>query len=78
MQNMIKRKIKSRYGLIGDNLDLKENVSLVINQAGRILTIQYDNPKTKIEPAADKHNLLMIPGFINSHTHIADSFAKEM
>ena len=75
---MMKRKIESKYGLIGDNLDLKENVSLVINEDGKILTIQYDNPKTKLELTADKHNFLMIPGFINSHTHIADSFAKEM
>ena len=75
---MMKRKIESRYGLIGDNLDLKENVSLIINQAGKILKIRYDNPKRDINLATDTHNLLMIPGLINSHTHIVDSFAKEM
>ncbi len=75
---MTKVKIESRYGLIGDNLELKENVSLVINEDGRILTIRYDNPKSNIELASYRHNFLMIPGFINSHTHIADSFAKEI
>lgn len=75
---MTNKEIESRYGLIGDNLELKKNISLVVNKDGKILKIRYDNPKKNIEFAADKHNLLMIPGFINSHTHIVDSFAKEM
>lgn len=75
---MTNKEIASRYGLIGDNLDLKENISLVINKDGKILKMQYGNPKKHIELAEDKHNFLMIPGFINSHTHIGDSFAKEM
>lgn len=75
---MTNKEIESRYGLIGENLDLKENVSLVINRDGKILKIQYDNPKNNIELATNTRNFLMIPGFINSHTHIVDSFAKEM
>jgi len=75
---MKNKEIESRYGLIGDDLDLKENISLVINKDGKILKLRYDNPKNSIKLAADKHNFLMIPGFINSHTHIVDSFAKEM
>ena len=72
------KEINSRYGLIGDNLDLKENVSLVIDKDGTILKIRCDNSKNNIEPAPDTQNLLMVPGFINSHIHIVDSFAKEM
>ncbi|MFX1339368.1 MAG: amidohydrolase family protein [Promethearchaeota archaeon] len=75
---MTNKEIESRYGLIGDELDLKENVSLIINEDGKILKVRYDNPKKNIEIGTDKHNLLMMPGFINSHTHIVDSFAKEM
>jgi len=69
--------IFSKYGLIGDNLDLKENISLEINDNGKILKINFDDPSKSLDISSNSQNLLMIPGFINSHLHIGDSFAKE-
>ncbi|MFX1258340.1 MAG: amidohydrolase family protein, partial [Promethearchaeota archaeon] len=75
---MSNKHISVRFGLIGENLDLKENVSLEINKDGIISKIEYDNPKKTIELSSFSQNLLMIPGLINSHVHIVDSFAKEI
>ena len=75
---MPNKEIKSRYGLIGDDLELKENISLLINNNGKILKIRYNNPKNNIEFAKDTQKFLMVPSFINSHIHIVDSFAKEL
>ena len=66
-----------KYGLIGDNLDLKENISLEINNEGKILKLIFDEPSKGLDISAKDQGLLMIPGFINSHVHIGDNFAKE-
>ncbi len=68
----------SKFGLIGENLDLKENISLEIDKDGKISKISYDNPKENIRISDEGHNFLMIPGLINSHIHIVDNFAKEI
>ena len=70
--------IFSKYGLIGENLDLKENVSLEIDKEGRILNIDFENPGKILDITPENKNNLVIPGFINSHIHIVDNFAKEM
>ena len=70
--------IFSKFGLIGENLDLKENVSLEIDKEGKILNIDFENPDKILDIAPENKNYLMIPGLINSHIHIADNFAKEM
>ena len=70
--------IFSKFGLIGENLDLKENVSLEIDKEGRILNIDFKNPGKILDITPENKNNLMIPGFINSHVHVADNFAKEM
>ncbi len=70
--------IFSKYGLIGENLDLKENVSLEIDKDGRILNIEFENPGKILDIIPENKNNLMIPGLINSHIHIVDNFAKEM
>ncbi|TFG06442.1 MAG: hypothetical protein EU539_07675, partial [Promethearchaeota archaeon] len=74
---MERKQIFSNLALIGDNLELKENVVLKINEQGRILKITHDDDAYK--EGHNKQNKLeiMIPGFINSHVHIGDSFAKE-
>ena len=69
--------IFSKYGLIGDNLDLKENISLEINNEGKILNLTFQECSKGLDISSKDQNLLMIPGFINSHVHIGDSFAKE-
>jgi len=70
-------KIISKYGLIGENLDIKKNVTLEINNEGKICSISHDNIKSGLNLIPNKQNHLILPGFINSHTHIGDSFAKE-
>ncbi|GAG56246.1 unnamed protein product, partial [marine sediment metagenome] len=67
-----------RYGLIGDNLDLKKNIDMEIDNKGRIIDISFSNPGKFIDLSEKELNYLMIPGFINSHVHIGDSFAKEL
>ena len=74
---MINNEIWSKYGFIGDDLDLKENISLIVNKEGKILEMNYDNPKNSINISDKSKNYLLIPGLINSHTHIVDNFAKE-
>jgi len=75
---MPKKHIFTRYGLIGDNLDLKKNIDLEIDEEGRIVKISSEKPEKNIDLSRSEPNLLMIPGLINSHVHVGDSFAKEM
>ena len=69
--------IKNISILLGDNLDYvsKTDVRISNNKIKKI------NPK--IQPIAkeesiDCSGLLMIPGFINAHTHIGDSIGKDV
>ncbi|TXT60566.1 MAG: hypothetical protein BAJALOKI1v1_1250010 [Promethearchaeota archaeon] len=66
-----------KFGLIGDNLDLKQNISFDINSQGGIINLVYEDCEDIIQFRTRRENYLMIPGFINSHVHIGDSFAKE-
>ena len=75
---MVNSQIFCKFGLIGENLDLKENVSLEIDKEGRILHIDFESPGKILDIKPENNNNLMIPGLINSHIHIADNFAKEM
>ncbi|MFX0028198.1 MAG: amidohydrolase family protein [Candidatus Hermodarchaeota archaeon] len=70
--------IHSPYALIGDTLDLKKNVSIEIDKQGIITSISYNNPEENIQPLKSDQSTLLIPGLINSHVHIGDSFAKEI
>ncbi|MFX1389614.1 MAG: amidohydrolase family protein [Promethearchaeota archaeon] len=67
-----------KYGLIGEDLDLKQNVELEIDDTGKILNIYSVEIEKSIELSPDHQNYIIIPGFINSHIHIGDSFAKEL
>ena len=75
---MAKKYLFSNYALIGENLDLKQNVNIETDQNGRIINISYDEISEKIEILPNHQTFLMIPGFINSHVHIGDNFAKEL
>jgi len=68
--------IKCDYGLIGDDLELKENIEIKINKDGRISQLSFITPENNIK-LGKSQTILMIPGLINSHIHIGDSFAKE-
>ena len=60
--------------IAGDQLELISNAVLNIS-AGRILSIG------EAHPAADRvdlGNVLLMPGFINAHTHLGDTGAKEL
>ena len=62
--------------LYGNNLKFIEKTNVLITNS----TFQKIN--SKIKPAKDKivdcDGLLLIPGLINSHTHIGDSIAKDI
>jgi len=75
---MHKTTIHSPYGLIGDNLDLKKNVSVSVDTEGKIIDISHEDLNDNILPLKLKQSTIMIPGLINSHVHIGDSFAKEL
>ncbi len=75
---MAKKYLFSNYALIGDNLDLKQNVNIEIDQNGRITNISFDEISGKIEILPNHQTSLMIPGLLNSHVHIGDNFAKEL
>jgi len=69
--------ISSNYGLIGAGLELKENVSIEIDNSGKIAKLFYDDIRDDIT-YSNQPSYLLIPGLINSHIHICDSFAKEL
>ncbi len=69
--------IFSNYGLIGDNLELKKDIKILISESGNFKSISYKNVGDTIQLSDNNSNLLLVPGLINSHIHIGDSFAKE-
>jgi len=69
--------IHSNFGLIGDRLELKKNISIELDENGKIIEVLYDSINEDIIFSKQKQITLLIPGFINSHVHICDSFAKE-
>ncbi|MFW9941072.1 MAG: amidohydrolase family protein [Candidatus Thorarchaeota archaeon] len=75
---MQKTIINSPYALIGENLDLKKNISVELENDGRITKISHEDPEENIRPLKNNQSTLMIPGLIDSHVHIGDSFAKEL
>ncbi|UCC19430.1 MAG: amidohydrolase family protein [Promethearchaeota archaeon] len=70
--------IFSKYAFIGENLDLRQNVNLEINQNGKIIDLSYEIISKNVDLLLNDSSTLLIPGFINSHVHIGDSFAKEL
>jgi len=74
---MPKTAIYSKYGLIGNDLELKKNISIEVDKDGKIITISYENITNNIDISRKGRSTLLVPGLINSHIHIGDSFAKE-
>ena len=75
---MPNKRVFSKFALIGEDLVLKRDVFLEIDENGIILEINHKNPETPIEISENTQNHLLLPGLINSHTHIGDNFAKEL
>ncbi|MFX1277603.1 MAG: amidohydrolase family protein [Promethearchaeota archaeon] len=69
--------IFSNFALIGEDLELKQEVTLEIDKNGNISEMTYKNPEKLIDISNNNQLYLLIPGLINSHTHIGDNFAKE-
>lgn len=65
------------FGLIGENLDIKKNIDLEIDKKGRIISINFDELDKNEKIINSEQPSLLVPGLINSHIHIGDSFAKE-
>ncbi|MFX1588162.1 MAG: amidohydrolase family protein [Promethearchaeota archaeon] len=74
---MYSSEIFSNYGLIGENLELKQDIKILISENGNFKSISYKNVRDTIQLSDNNSNLLLVPGLINSHIHIGDSFAKE-
>ena len=69
--------LKNISALLGENLDFVSNIDIQIKNK----KFQKIHSKIKSglkEDTLDCEGLLLIPGFINSHTHIADSIGKDI
>jgi len=69
--------IKNISVLLGKELDYVSNTSIKI-QDQRFKQIQPNIHATGKEESLDCEGLLLIPGFVNCHTHIGDSIAKDI
>lgn len=74
---MASKKIFSDYALIGEDLDFKKNVLIEISEKGLIEEI-IESKELGEQNLLGKDKSILIPCFINSHTHIADNFGKEL
>lgn len=63
----------AKRALIGKELNLRKNIYLTLSE-GKIREISAQKPSEKV---VELSSSLIVPGFVNGHTHIADSFAKE-
>ncbi|MHC1591217.1 MAG: amidohydrolase family protein [Candidatus Helarchaeales archaeon] len=63
-----------KHALIGEDLELKNDVEIKVLD-GYIDKIRTD---VKSSPATKIKNCILIPGLINAHVHVGDSFAKEL
>ncbi len=69
--------IKNVSVLLGIELDYFSNSNLQI-QNGKFKRIQSKIKPSNKEESLDCEGLLLIPGFINAHTHIGDSIGKDV
>jgi cytosine/adenosine deaminase-related metal-dependent hydrolase len=69
--------IKNVSTLLGKELDFISNTNIKI-QDGRFKRIQPNIGSSAKEESFDCEGLLLIPGFVNCHTHIGDSIAKDI
>ncbi len=68
-------KIYADYAIIGTNLEVKEKVAINISDNGYVIRVNEHSPKNHYDYTFE--DSVVVPGFVNLHTHIGDSFAKE-
>lgn len=68
--------IYTDFCLAGKELELLEEVYITISSGGYFERISKDPPNSRVYSIFEE--CLVLPTFINAHTHIGDSFAKEM
>jgi cytosine/adenosine deaminase-related metal-dependent hydrolase len=69
--------IKNVSTLLGKELEFVSNTNLKI-QDSRFKRIQPNIGSSAKEESIDCEGLLLIPGFVNCHTHVGDSIAKDV
>ncbi len=69
--------IKNVSTLLGKELEFVSNTNVKI-QNSRFKRIQPNIRSSSKEESIDCEGLLLIPGFVNCHTHIGDSIAKDI
>ena len=69
--------LKNISALIGENLDFISNIDIKIKD-DKFQKINSNIQSKSKKDIVDCEGLLLIPGFINSHTHIADSIGKDI
>ncbi|MHA1261336.1 MAG: amidohydrolase family protein [Candidatus Freyarchaeota archaeon] len=68
--------IYADFCLVGRELNLLEEVYITISSEGYFERISREPPNTRMYSIFEE--CLVLPAFINAHTHVGDSFAKEM
>ena len=68
--------IKNISALVGPELDFVSNTDIKIQN--KIFKQIHPNIKLNKDESIDCEGLLLIPGFINAHTHIGDSIGKDV
>ncbi|MFX1506168.1 MAG: amidohydrolase family protein [Promethearchaeota archaeon] len=74
---VIPHQIFCKFALLGENLLLKENVLVEINKHGKISNIECNSSRNEPKRDFSFTNHILIPKFINSHTHVGDSILKD-
>ena len=69
--------LKNLSILLGEDLNYIQSIGVKISGARFKRIGSGIRPNTK-EESFDCEGLLLIPGFVNSHTHIGDSIAKDI
>ena len=69
--------IKNISALLGDELNFVSNTNIQIKN-NDFKRIQSNIKPSGKEESIDCEGLLVIPGFINAHTHIGDSIGKDV
>ena len=69
--------IKNASALLGQELDFTQKTNLQIHD-GSFKKIQFDLHPSKKEDVIDCEGLLLLPGFVNAHTHVGDSIGKDV
>ncbi|MHA1206644.1 MAG: amidohydrolase family protein, partial [Candidatus Hodarchaeales archaeon] len=67
-----------RFALLGDQLVLEENVEILISDEGKIqkITVNVQKDISLFDYHFEHH--LLIPKFINAHTHLGDATIKDI